>query len=214
MRTGVVILFLVCLGATLAQQDEPVVTDDEFGREVTLYKIQQDKFCWRRQYLRLPGEVCRNNFSSKGPLCVQICKDANPISCGVACAKDRRACFMGYVKMLTSVALMVVKLTMAVVTGGQNFIIVTGINAIKALFMLARTFKKFGISKQNFFKFIVGKADKENILINPRTVSEIWEEASDVTKTQMTLEAISKVDPTGIIQTVNAFVHEVCVENN
>ena len=81
MRTGVVILFLVCLGAALAQSEA------EFNKEVEIYRNAQDKFCWKNSYGRGVGLIpkdcgsekeydaglcykpCRSGYKGVGPVC-------------------------------------------------------------------------------------------------------------------------------------------------
>lgn len=71
MRTGVIILFLVCLGATLAQSEA------DFLKEVEIYRNTQDKFCWKSSYGRGVGIIpkdCGKDKEYDAGLCYKPCK--------------------------------------------------------------------------------------------------------------------------------------------
>lgn len=73
MKVAGVLLLLVCIGAVMAESEA------EFTLEMSLYKANKDKICWKRTHLRGLGkipDVCEagEEFSSL-QLCFPLCKD-------------------------------------------------------------------------------------------------------------------------------------------
>ena len=70
MKASIAILFLVCLGAALAQSEV------EFNKEVEIYRNSQDKFCWKSTYGRGVGLIPKDCGSDKeydAGLCYKRC---------------------------------------------------------------------------------------------------------------------------------------------
>lgn len=179
---------------------------------------------------------CPSGYSHGGPVCWQQCRGAHPVDCGAGCAKSTGQCVAEVANMVLATGELVANIAGVVLTGGAaNAGMKTAKTAVrsgqkiaarialkKVLQSARRTLAK-KLQKRLGARVIVYAAKKSGRRQGAKIVRDYAtgiarSAAQKILLSQMNndpslREIIAMIDPTGVVDVVNAFDKPLCAAN-
>jgi hypothetical protein len=153
---------------------------------------------------------CERSYKGIGPVCWKKCGGDTPVDCGASCGSTTATCVKRIINMVQAVVEMISNIAAMIGTGGAYAVTAASTKqAIKRCVLnIAKKFRAQKFSKKIFLQFMKKKGLKIGAQVSENVLSVIYDQSEK--PEDKALNALSNVDPTGVVDVIIAFKHDVC----